>query len=126
MRDKSSSITIFSLPKEIIMQHIFRYLDVYTKYNLLTTCKYFYNKNQCDEYKRELIFFIVKQLELRKRIHNVLLRNIFIESYNISGECEDCGRLGFLRQVDSSNYDQRIDMLPTKCICIESCRLGKK
>ena len=113
---------IFSLPHEII-EKIFKYLDAYSKYNLLTTCRYFYDKDECDKYKKELMFFLDKQLELRRRIHNVVLRNIFVESYNIYGESEDCGRLGFLRQVDSSNDDERFNALPTKCICIESCRL---
>ena len=115
---------IFSLPREVI-EYVVQYLDTYTAFNLFTTCKYFYlyNKKLCDKYRTDLISFHNKQLQLRHKLHNIILRNIFVESFNLYGECEDCGCLGFLRQVDLLNYHE-LHTLPTKCICIESCKIN--
>ena len=118
------SMLLLDLPFEIF-DIIVESLDKYTQSSLLTTCKYVYvnYKSKCDGAISSLIEEHKKILRIRSNINRIITRNIFIELYNLHGECEQCNKVGFLFETDRTTYPYDYSLLTTKCICLEKCRI---
>ena len=113
-------INITDLPDEIL-QLIFTSLDDHSIVMVGWTNKKF----------RQLLFeyvllqkalwkvkkFVIHRKVTMNKINKIFRRNLCCEfGYVIYGECEQCYKLGFLREICSVYQNNN-----SKCICIENC-----
>lgn len=103
-------------------------LDVFSKFCLIHSYSFIYYNidsrlyyNIRDYLKSEYD----KQILLQKRINYFIKKNIVIEGYNYYGECENCRKVGWLKEIYKDNYNAMLEQ-ETKGVCIEKCNYTSK
>ena len=109
---------IYDLPNDIII-YIVSKLDSFSKFSLSLTCKELQSIIDVIFDKKVVDDFFNKKHVLHKYKCRIMNRNLFVESYVLHGECEECKKLGFLRQVTDIDFCPEFPQFKT--ICLENC-----